>query len=46
MMLVAVVVAALAGFCVYRLHGIFGSHNNASAASGISEQAEPFKHEL
>lgn len=40
--LVAVVVVAVAGFCVYRLHGIFGSHNNTSAASGISEQTEPF----
>jgi hypothetical protein len=40
--LVVIVVAAVAGFCVYRLHGIFGSHNNTSAAGGISEQTEPF----
>ena len=40
--LVAVVVVAVAGFCVYRLHGIFGSHYNTSAAGGISEQTEPF----
>ncbi len=40
--LVAVVVVAVAGFCVYRLHGIFGSHNNTSAGGGISEQTEPF----
>jgi hypothetical protein len=40
--LVVVVVVAFAGFCVYRLHGIFGSHNNTSAGSGLSEQTEPF----
>jgi hypothetical protein len=32
MLLVAVAVVAVAGFCVYRLHGIFGSHNNTSGA--------------
>lgn len=42
MVIVAVVVVAVAGFCVYRLHGIFGSHNNTSAAGGISDQTEPF----
>jgi hypothetical protein len=42
MVVVAVTVVAVAGFCVYRLHGIFGSHHNTSAASGISEQTEPF----
>ncbi|MBV9720961.1 MAG: transport acessory protein MmpS [Mycobacterium sp.] len=42
MVLVAVVVVAVAGFCVYRLHGIFGSHNNTSAGGGISDQTEPF----
>ena len=41
-MLIVVVVVAFAGFCVYRLHGIFGSHNNTSAGGGISEQTEPF----
>jgi Mycobacterium membrane protein len=40
--LVAVVIVAVAGLCVYRLHGIFGSHNNTSAGGGISEQTEPF----
>jgi hypothetical protein len=40
--LVVAVVFAVAGFCVYRLHGIFGSHNNTSAGGGISEQTEPF----
>jgi hypothetical protein len=28
MVLVAVVVVAVAGFAVYRLHGIFGSNHN------------------
>ena len=42
MVLVVAVVVAVAGFCVYRLHGIFGSHNNTSAGGGISEQTEPF----
>jgi hypothetical protein len=40
--LVVGVVVAVAVFCVYRLHGIFGSHNNTSAGGGISEQTEPF----
>jgi len=42
MVLVVAAVVAVAGFCVYRLHGIFGSHNNTSAGGGISEQTEPF----
>ena len=42
MLLVAVAVTAVAGFCVYRLHGIFGSHNNTSGASGISDDPIPF----
>jgi hypothetical protein len=42
MVLVAVVVVAVAGFCVYRLHGIFASHYTTSAGGGISEQTEPF----
>jgi hypothetical protein len=40
--LVTVAVVAIAGFSVYRLHGIFGSHNSASAASGISNEIVPF----
>lgn len=32
---VAVVVVAVAGFCVYRLHGIFGSHNDVSAGGAL-----------
>jgi Mycobacterium membrane protein len=42
MVLVVAMVVAVAGFCVYRLHGIFGSHNNTSAGGGISDQTEPF----
>jgi Mycobacterium membrane protein len=40
--LVAVLVVAAAGFGVYRLHGIFGSHHNSSAADGISNEIVPF----
>ncbi|MGA3252662.1 MAG: MmpS family transport accessory protein [Mycobacterium sp.] len=42
MLLVAAVVVAVAGFGVYRLHGIFGSHNNTSAASGFSNDIVSF----
>ncbi len=42
MLLVAVVVVALAAFGVYRLHGIFGSHNNTSTGSGIANDIVPF----
>jgi len=42
MLLVAVAVVALAGFGVYRLHGIFGSHHNTSAGGGISNEIIPF----
>jgi hypothetical protein len=42
MVLVAVLVVAVAGFGIYRLHGIFGSHNNTSANSGLSNEIVPF----
>ena len=42
MLLVAVLVVAIAGLAIYRLHGIFGSHNNTSAAGGISNEIVPF----
>ena len=42
MLLVAVAVAAVAGFCVYRLHVIFGSHNSTSGATGITDDPIPF----
>lgn len=38
MLLVAVAVVAVAGFCVYRLHGIFGSHHATSTNSGFSNE--------
>ena len=34
MIVVAVVVVAIAGFAVYRLHGIFGSKDVTSTPSG------------
>jgi hypothetical protein len=42
MVLVTVLVVAVAGFGIYRLHGIFGSHNNTSANSGLSNEIVPF----
>jgi hypothetical protein len=42
MVLAAVVVVALAGFAVYRLHGAFDSHTNSSGAGGISNEIVPF----
>ena len=42
MVVVAVMVVAVAGFGIYRLHGIFGSHNNTSANSGLSNEIVPF----
>ena len=42
MLLVAVVVVAVAGFSVYRLHGIFGSDQNGPAADAISDEIIPF----
>ncbi|OBH95109.1 MmpS family transport accessory protein [Mycobacterium sp. E2733] len=35
-------VVALAGFAIYRLHGIFGSHDNTSANSDLSNEIVPF----
>jgi hypothetical protein len=40
--LVAVAVVAVAGFCVYRLHGIFGAHHTTSTAGAISNEIVPF----
>ncbi|HEY1840424.1 MAG TPA: MmpS family transport accessory protein [Mycobacterium sp.] len=42
MILVALAVVALAGFAVYRLHGVFGSHKDSSHASGVSDEIVPF----
>ncbi|OBF10819.1 hypothetical protein A5775_16775 [Mycobacterium sp. 852002-10029_SCH5224772] len=42
MVIVTVLVVALAGFGIYRLHGIFGSHTNTSASSGLAGEIVPF----
>jgi hypothetical protein len=42
MMLVAVLVVAVAGFAVYRLNGIFGSHDVTSTPSGGANEIVPF----
>ncbi|WP_369829720.1 MmpS family transport accessory protein [Mycobacterium sp. E2479] len=42
MVLVAILVVTLAGFAIYRLHGIFGSHNTTSANAGPSNEIVPF----
>jgi Mycobacterium membrane protein len=42
MLLVAVLVVAVAGFAVYRLHGIFGSHDVTSTPSGSDNEIVPF----
>jgi Mycobacterium membrane protein len=42
MLLVAVLVVAITGFAIYRLHGIFGSHNSTSANSGLANEIVPF----
>jgi hypothetical protein len=42
MLLVAVLVVAITGFAIYRLHGIFGSHTNTSANAGLSHEIVPF----
>ncbi len=42
MVFVAVLVVAVAGFAVYRLHGIFASHDVTSTASGTDSDIVPF----
>lgn len=48
MVLVAIVVVAVAGFAVFRLHGIFGSHDVTSTPDNAANQIVPFnpKHVL
>jgi hypothetical protein len=41
-LVVAVVVVAVAGFAVYRLHGIFASHDVTSTPSGSENEIVPF----
>lgn len=42
MVIVAVVVVAVAGYAVYRLHGIFGSNHDTSTAEALSDEIVPF----
>jgi hypothetical protein len=42
MLLVAVAVVAVAGFGVYRLHGIFASQDVTSTPSGAADEIVPF----
>src|SRR3954466_5360366 len=42
MLLVAVAVVAVAGFAVYRLNGVFGSHDVTSTPSGGANEIVPF----
>jgi hypothetical protein len=42
MLLVAVVVVAVAGFTVYRLHGIFASQDVTSTPKALDSDAAPF----
>ncbi|OBH17186.1 transport acessory protein MmpS [Mycolicibacter terrae] len=42
MVIVAVVVFAVAAFCVYRLHGIFGSGDTTSTRSDAVDEIVPF----
>ncbi|WP_077100169.1 MmpS family transport accessory protein [Mycobacterium terramassiliense] len=40
--LVIVAVVAVAGFCVYRLRGIFGVHGDHPITSGMADDIKPF----
>jgi hypothetical protein len=42
MILVAIAVVVVAGFAVYRLHGIFASHDVTSTPSGTENDIVPF----
>jgi hypothetical protein len=42
MLLVAIVVLAVAGLAVYRLHGVFGSNHNTSTGGALSDEIVPF----
>jgi hypothetical protein len=42
MVLVAIVVVAIAGFAVYRLNGIFGSHDVTSTPDNSANDIKPF----
>jgi hypothetical protein len=40
--LIVVAIVAVAGFCVYRLRGIFGVHDYGSVSRTISDDIKPF----
>jgi hypothetical protein len=40
--LVVLAVVAVSGFCVYRLRGIFGVHDNRPITSGVADDIKPF----
>ena len=40
--LVIAAVVAVAGFCVYRLRGVFGAHDAGGSGSGVPEDIKPF----
>lgn len=40
--LAIMVLVAIAGFAVYRLHGAFGAHHATSAASAHADEIKPF----
>jgi Mycobacterium membrane protein len=42
LVLVILGVVAVSGFCVYRLHGIFGVHGNAFGGGAVAEEIKPF----
>jgi hypothetical protein len=42
MVLITVLVVGITGFAIYRLHGIFGSHDTTSANSGLANEIVPF----
>ncbi|ORV48534.1 hypothetical protein AWC05_05795 [Mycobacterium florentinum] len=42
MVVVSVLVVAVAGFGIYRLHGIFGSEDHTRANSGLANEIVPF----
>ena len=42
MLIVAIVVVAIAGYAVFRLHGVFGSNHDTSTAEALSDEIIPF----
>jgi hypothetical protein len=40
--LIVLTIVAIAGFCVYRLRGVFGVHEHGPVTSAISDDIKPF----